>query len=231
MWSLLILSSCTSPKAETEHEKEMLSDGVVRAEIQFQLPLADPTAFDIRIGMDHDLENHDHETFGATICTDYLGRSFPHCYDDHMGTDYILVGGFDAMDDGSQPILAAAAGVVIDLEDGHYDRCHGDISTFDVSCDGFPMVSNQVTLRHPSGHVTYYWHMKKDSIAVELGDEVERGDILGLVGSSGWRSMPHLHFEVETPIGVVVDPYSGPYSQEETYWCEQSDPLPGYCDE
>ena len=73
--------------------------------------------------------------------------------------------------------------------------------------------------------------MKKHSVAVALGDTVEQGDLLGFVGSSGFSTMPHLHFEVETPLGDVVDPYAGPYSQEETYWCDQQDPLPGFCNQ
>ena len=64
---------------------------------------------------------------------------------------------------------------------------------------------------------------------VDIGDNVVQGEQIGLVGSSGWSTMPHLHFEVETPMGQIVDPYAGPYSQAETYWCDQQDPLPGFC--
>ena len=39
--------------------------------------------------------------------TDYLGRGFPHCYDNHTGSDFILQGGFSAMDDGTTVVAAA----------------------------------------------------------------------------------------------------------------------------
>ena len=57
--------------------------------------------------------------------------------------------------------------------------------------------------------------------------------MLGIVGSSGNSSMPHLHFGLEDEDGVVIDPFAGPSSQEETWWCEQNPQgeLPGLCEE
>jgi murein DD-endopeptidase MepM/ murein hydrolase activator NlpD len=66
-------------------------------------------------------------------------------------------------------------------------------------------------------------------VQVEPGDEVRCGDQLALVGSSGWSSMPHLHFEVHDPSDRVVDPFAGPYSQPTSWWSDQGSPdgLPG----
>ncbi len=102
-----------------------------------------------------------------------------------------------------------------------YDLCHGDITTLDVSCDGNPVVANQVTLEHEGGWRTLYWHMKTDSVNVRVGDEVACGDRLGLVGSSGYSSQPHLHFELKSAEGESIDPYAGEYSQPETWWRDQ----------
>ena len=95
-----LLFACVDQPNKSETEQQPEDDSVARADIHFQLPLEDPTAFDLRIGMDHDPANHDDDVLGATLCTDYLGRRFPHCYDDHMGTDYMLIGGFETMDEG-----------------------------------------------------------------------------------------------------------------------------------
>ena len=55
------------------------------------------------------------------------------------------------------------------------------------------------------------------------------GQPLGLVGSSGNSSTPHLHFEINAADGTVLDPYAGPGSQEASLWAEQLgvDELPG----
>ena len=142
----------------------------------------------------------------------------------------MLQGGFATMDAGSAEIVAAADGVVTETEDGNYDRCHSDIASFDIDCDGYPMRANYVIIEHETGHKTLYWHMKKDSVAVVIGEEVFAGDVLGLVGSSGKSSQPHLHFEVKSPSGEMINPYAGPYSQPETFWCDQQDPFPGPCE-
>jgi len=51
-----------------------------------------------------------------------------------------------------------------------------------------------VELTHADGLVTKYAHNKK--IFVRVGDLVEKGDVIGLVGSSGRSTGPHVHFEI-----------------------------------
>lgn len=223
---LPLLAACDAPAADSG----AASDGIARGALSFRLPLAEPDLFSLRIGVDHDPAVFESEQWN---CTDYAGRAFPNCYDEHDGSDYILEGGFDTMDAGSTLIVAAAPGVVVDTEDGHYDRCHADLGSSEVSCDGYEMIANSVTIEHATGHRTRYWHMKTDSVMVEVGQEVAAGAPLGLVGSSGFSSMPHLHFEVNDSAEGVIDPYAGAFSQEQTWWCDQGslDDLPGLCGE
>jgi len=222
---LAMLLACTGQPADTAAPGE----DTLRGALSFRFPLEAPELFSMRIGVDHDPEVFEGMEW---ICTDYAGRGFPSCYDEHHGSDYILAGGFETMDAGSALIVAAADGVVIDTEDGHYDRCHADLGSADVSCDGHEMIANSVTLEHSTGHITKYWHMMTDSVMVSLGDVVAAGAGLGWVGSSGNSSMPHLHFELQSSERVVIDPYAGEYSQEETWWCDQGgiDELPGLCE-
>lgn len=53
---------------------------------------------------------------------------------------------------------------------------------------------NNVCINHNNGYYTCYAHMSKRNVVV--GQTVERGQIIGYVGSSGWATGPHLHFEI-----------------------------------
>jgi murein DD-endopeptidase MepM/ murein hydrolase activator NlpD len=64
---------------------------------------------------------------------------------------------------------------------------------------------NAVQVDHGNGYVTTYAHMS--SIAVSVGDEVDRGQKLGVVGSTGRSTGPHLHFTIQLE-GKYLDPLS-----------------------
>ncbi len=191
----------------------------------FGFPIPERDRIYTRIGVDHDPVVQT-GLLASLLCADYLGRPFPNCYDEHDGSDFMLDGSFEAMDAGSPDIVAAADGVVVEAHDGEYDRCHAEVTA--VSCDGNSGVANYVIVQHSDGWRTKYWHMQKDSVAVAVGAAVRCGDVLGRIGSSGNSSAPHLHFEVEDPDLVVVDPYAGPRSQPTSYWADQgvTDALP-----
>lgn len=123
---------------------------------------------------------------------DYRGGA--KVYDGHRGTD-IDVPNFRWMDDGF-PILAAAPGTVTNLHDGEFDR--------NVSCSG---QWNFVEVTHADGSRALYGHLRRESVAVVVGAAVTTGQTLGVVGSSGCSTAPHLHFELLTASGTVVDPF------------------------
>lgn len=52
---------------------------------------------------------------------------------------------------------------------------------------------NVVMVKHANGHTTVYAHLSR--INVTRGQSVTQGQTLGLVGSTGWATGPHLHFE------------------------------------
>lgn len=60
-----------------------------------------------------------------------------------------------------------------------------------------------VVLDHGLGVYSGYWHLS--GIAVQAGEEVTRGQLLGWVGNTGLSTGPHLHWEVKVK-GVHVDP-------------------------
>ncbi len=115
-------------------------------------------------------------------------------YDGHNGVD-IDVPNFRWMDN-DFPILAAAAGRITALHDGEYDR--------NVSCVGD---WNFVEITHLNELRSIYGHLKKGSVEISIGQEVKAGQELGVIGSSGCSTAPHLHFELRSKSGEVIDPF------------------------
>ena len=97
----------------------------------------------------------------------------------HKGTDIGRVGY-------TSEIYAAKSGTVIVSQ---YSSSYG----------------NYVVISHGSGNTTLYGHMS--SRKVQAGQEVKQGDVIGITGSTGNSTGPHLHFEV-TEDGQRVNPLS-----------------------
>ena len=62
---------------------------------------------------------------------------------------------------------------------------------------------NVVFIKHGNNHETVYAHLSK--ISVQRGQSVSQGQTIGLVGSTGWATGPHLHFEFRVN-GMQQDP-------------------------
>src|SRR5205085_4914277 len=129
-------------------------------------------------------------------------------YDGHLGTD-IEITDFYEMDEGI-PILAAAPGSLVFTHDGEFDRRTAFVS-------GAP--GNGVVVQHADGSQATYWHMRKNSVRPAVDAAVAIGDTLGMVGSSGYSTGPHLHFEVQD--GGVADPFLGTCQPTSSRWLSQ----------
>lgn len=70
--------------------------------------------------------------------------------------------------------------------------------------DGFFLAGNVVYIDHGEGVVTGYFHLSKQLVAV--GDTVERGQPIGLVGETGRVTAPHLHWSARYG-AVTVNPF------------------------
>lgn len=58
---------------------------------------------------------------------------------------------------------------------------------------------NHVIIAHQDGTMSRYLHLRKNGAAVDLGDWVETGDLIGYSGNVGYSNGPHLHFDVVRP--------------------------------
>ena len=120
-------------------------------------------------------------TDGGYISSPFGGRPNPfsgYGRDWHPGIDI-------AVDYGT-PVYASAAGYV--EQSGWYG--------------GY---GKYVRLSHDFGYETAYGHMSR--LAVEAGSFVKKGEVIGYVGSTGYSTGPHLHFEV-MKYGEQVNPSS-----------------------
>jgi murein DD-endopeptidase MepM/ murein hydrolase activator NlpD len=92
--------------------------------------------------------------------------------------------GYDIAGDANDPVYVTADGTVIS---SGYDTLHG----------------NNIIVSHSNGLRTWYMHLNKS--LVSEGDHVSKGQKIGLLGSTGRSTGPHLHYEVKKD-GVSVDP-------------------------
>ena len=69
---------------------------------------------------------------------------------------------------------------------------------------------NAVYIQHGDGSVAWYGHMQNGSLTTKgPGETIARGEYLGLMGSAGNSSVPHLHLEVYDSTSLLNDPYQG----------------------
>lgn len=115
---------------------------------------------------------------GGTISSAYGSRVGPieGGYEWHQGIDVAV--------DFGEPVYASAAGKV---EQAGWNGGYG----------------RYVKIAHGNGYESAYGHMS--SLAVEAGQQVSKGEIIGFVGSSGYSTGPHVHYEVFVD-GSPVDP-------------------------
>lgn len=120
-------------------------------------------------------------------------------YNGHDGTDF-AIRDLRAMRAGVS-VLASAAGVVKARRDGVSDEGMGNHPE-GQEC------GNGVVIDHADGWQTQYCHLRRGSVQARVGQRVEAGTPLGLVGNSGKAEFPHLHFEVRRR-GESLDPFAG----------------------
>ena len=114
-------------------------------------------------------------------------------------------------------VVAAAPGWIVERVDGNFDQECGVWL-------GEERRANLVAVAHDDGSLAIYGHLKNGSVTgKQAGEWVARGEYLGAVGSSGYTSYPHLHFEVLDLAGAVVDPFAGPANTTtvDSWWRDQ----------
>ena len=120
---------------------------------------------------------------GRPVREGYISSYFGERMDPFNGEDAFHKG-VDFASDAGTDVLAVASGIV----------------TWAGPREGY---GNLVEVNHGNGYITRYAHAARTLVTV--GDEVERGQALAMVGSTGRSTGPHLHFEVLKD-GRQIDP-------------------------
>ena len=111
------------------------------------------------------------------IITTYFGEYGPLSLRGHSGLD----------------IAAATDTPIVAADDGEVLKAYWN-------ADGY---GGLIIIGHPSGYETWYAHL--DSFDVKKGEHVTRGEVIAQMGSTGFSTGSHLHFEVRED-GQLVDP-------------------------
>lgn len=116
----------------------------------------------------------------SRISSNFGGRMHPihKRWKAHKGTDFAAATG--------TPVKAASNGVV----------------EFAGSQGGY---GNTVVIQHRDGYESAYAHLNGFAKGLRKGQRVRQGDVIGYVGSTGWSTGAHLHFEIRVN-GVARDP-------------------------
>jgi len=106
-------------------------------------------------------------------------------------------------------VLAVANALVADVKDGIPENDPtSDKKAVPINLE--TVGGNYIILDLGGGYFAFYAHLQPKSIRVKVGDHVDRGQVLALLGNSGNSDAPHLHFHVtdgNSPLGAEGVPY------------------------
>ena len=73
-----------------------------------------------------------------------------------------------------------------------------------------------VRIRHNNGINTLYFHLKSETICVDVGDKVKKGQKIGIIGTTGHSTGIHLHFQIDKGNNSTsINPYDYVFNNKE----------------
>lgn len=118
-----------------------------------------------------------------------FGGSFSHT--DEYSRHAVDIG----MPEGT-PVLAARAGVVMEIEE--------DFARTGTNLQRFGDRANYIRIAHADGSMAVYAHLALESVLVGVGQQVRAGQRIAASGNTGYSTGPHLHFVVQRNAGMRI---------------------------
>lgn len=87
--------------------------------------------------------------------------------------------------------------------------------------DGSESIGKGLSIQLEDGTRMIYGHL--NDVAVKVGEKIEVGEVIGLSGSTGHSTAPHLHFSIKSPEGEWLDPT--PLAEKVGDYAGMMDPL------
>lgn len=128
---------------------------------------------------------------------EWVTSSYGYRVDPVTGKPGTYHGGIDLVDGKSWSpvlVLALASGVVETVVNNVTWSFAATRSIRGVSSSLYN--GNYVVIKHEGGYKTTYKHLKLGGIVVKVGDKVAKGAPLGMMGTTGYSTGVHLHFEI-----------------------------------
>ena len=121
--------------------------------------------------------------------TQSFGGSFSHTHiESYYAVDF-------AMPEGT-PVHAARAGMVAEVNDSFSQGGVEDVA--------FVNRANSIRILHEDGTMAVYAHLGQHSAQVQVGAQVQTGQLIALSGNTGYSTGPHLHFAVQKNAGMQL---------------------------
>lgn len=109
-------------------------------------------------------------------------------------------------------VLAAYSGTVVEMfkevprDKGNANsRCPDTAQGANYTCGGVSSYGRHVKIKNDNGYTTVYGHLYEVADGIEVGSHIERGQIIGVMGTTGSSTGVHLHFEVRKSPGNFAD--------------------------
>ena len=131
------------------------------------------------IELNYHIESEAQKNAFDILITDNNGKTFKT--DGKTNEDYYAFG---------KELIAPCDAVVVLAVDGIKDNIPGELNPIYVP-------GNTVILKTINNEFLFFAHFKQNSIVVKQGQEVKKGELIGLCGNSGNSSEAHLHFHIQ----------------------------------
>ncbi len=129
--------------------------------------------------LNYHIENEAQKGAFDIVITDENGKSYKNSGE--KNEDYYAF---------EKELIAPCDAEVVLVVDGIKDNKPGEMNSYFI-------LGNTVILKTNNDEYLLFAHFKQNSIVVKQGENVEKGELLGLCGNSGNSSEPHLHFHIQ----------------------------------